>query len=111
MPVAVLPAVRIVVRKRIPVGRRYRPELIPVGQVRHPGDVESQPFASIRAGLSSVSLALTGLTERRSRRRSSWALSATTTVEADMRMAPTAGDKVMPAKANTPAASGMATTL
>jgi len=48
---------------------------------------------------------------RRSTRRRSWALSATTIVDADMRMAPTAGDRVIPAHARTPAASGMATTL
>jgi hypothetical protein len=38
-------------------------------------------------------------------------LSATTTVDADMSTAPTAGDNVTPANANTPAASGIATTL
>ena len=48
---------------------------------------------------------------RRSTPRSSWALAATTMVEALMRMAPTAGDRVMPAQARTPAASGMATML
>ena len=44
-------------------------------------------------------------------RRSSWALRATTMVEADISTAPTPGLSVTPAQANTPAASGMATTL
>ena len=44
-------------------------------------------------------------------RRSSWALSATTIVEADMSTAPIAGLRVNPAHANTPAASGIATML
>jgi hypothetical protein len=38
-------------------------------------------------------------------------LSATTTVDADISTAPTAGLKVTPAQASTPAANGMATTL
>lgn len=46
-----------------------------------------------------------------SNRRSSWALSATTTVEVDIRMAPTAIGKMMPHGASTPAASGSATML
>ncbi len=45
------------------------------------------------------------------RRRSSCALRATTTVEADIRMAPTAGASRMPTPYSTPAASGMPTTL
>src|SRR5207302_10489302 len=48
---------------------------------------------------------------RRSRRRSSWALSATTMVDALMRMAPTSGDSVIPNGAPTPAARGMANRL
>ena len=44
-------------------------------------------------------------------RRSSWALRATTMVDADMSTAPMAGLSVTPAKANTPAASGIAMTL
>ena len=47
----------------------------------------------------------------RSTRRRSWALRATTIVERLMRIAPTAGERANPAQANTPAASGMATTL
>jgi len=47
----------------------------------------------------------------RSTRRRVWALRATTMVEALMRMAPTAGERVNPAQASTPAARGMATTL
>src|SRR3954451_4327895 len=47
----------------------------------------------------------------RSRRRRSWALSATTIVEIDIKMAPTAGDTTTPAKASTPAASGTVMTL
>jgi hypothetical protein len=43
--------------------------------------------------------------------RSSCALRATTMVEADMRIAPTAGLRLKPAQARTPAASGIATTL
>ena len=43
--------------------------------------------------------------------RSSWAFSATITVETDMSTAPTAGDTSTPAFASTPAASGIATAL
>ena len=43
--------------------------------------------------------------------RSSCALRATTMVEADMRIAPTAGLRVKPVQARTPAASGIAMTL
>src|SRR3954463_4259705 len=43
---------------------------------------------------------------RRSRRRRSCALRATTTVDADINTAPRAGESVMPAKARTPAARG-----
>jgi hypothetical protein len=38
-------------------------------------------------------------------------LAATTTVDADIRIAPTAGDSVMPREARTPAARGIATRL
>jgi predicted lipoprotein with Yx(FWY)xxD motif len=48
---------------------------------------------------------------RRSRFRSSSAFRATTIVEALIAIAPTAGGNVMPAHANAPAASGIATTL
>ena len=44
-------------------------------------------------------------------RRSSWALRATTMVDMLIRTAPMAGDRVMPAHANAPAASGMAMML
>ena len=44
-------------------------------------------------------------------RRSSTALIATMTVERDMRTAAKAGSRIIPLKAKTPAASGMATTL
>ena len=44
-------------------------------------------------------------------RRSSCALAATMIVLADMRTAPTAGDRRMPHGASTPAASGIATML
>jgi hypothetical protein len=44
-------------------------------------------------------------------RRSSWALRATTMVEADISTAPMAGLRVIPAQANTPAARGMAMML
>ena len=47
----------------------------------------------------------------RSSRRRSWALSATTTVEADMRIAPTLIGRTNPIGASTPAASGTATRL
>ena len=43
--------------------------------------------------------------------QSSWAFSATTTVDTDMSTAPSAGDRRTPALANTPAASGIATAL
>jgi hypothetical protein len=48
--------------------------------------------------------------ERRTRRRS-WAFNATTMVDALIMMAPTAGLRVKPVQARTPAASGMAITL
>jgi hypothetical protein len=48
---------------------------------------------------------------RRSSRRRSWALIATTIVEMLMRMAPTAGAKTSPTGARTPAASGIAMML
>src|SRR5215207_9445458 len=48
---------------------------------------------------------------RRSNRRSSCALRATTIVETLIRMAPTAGGRTMPIEARMPAASGIATTL
>src|SRR5436189_62142 len=51
------------------------------------------------------------LVGRRSSRRRSWALNATTTVDADMKIAPTAGDSVTPPNDSTPAASGMAIKL
>ena len=44
-------------------------------------------------------------------RRSSWALTATTTVLSDISTAPTAGESTIPLEASTPAASGMAMTL
>src|SRR5262245_59771328 len=44
-------------------------------------------------------------------RRSSCALTATTTVLADINTAPTAGDSRMPCDASTPAESGIATML
>jgi len=44
-------------------------------------------------------------------RPSSWAFSATTTVDTDMSTAPSAGESRIPARASTPAASGMATAL
>jgi hypothetical protein len=47
----------------------------------------------------------------RSTLRSSWALRATTIVEADISTAPMAGLRVRPAHASTPAASGIAITL
>jgi hypothetical protein len=47
----------------------------------------------------------------RSTPRRSWALRATTIVEADISTAPMAGLSVIPAQARTPAASGMAITL
>ncbi|GEM_PF-5427238 len=47
----------------------------------------------------------------RSSRRRSWALSATTTVDADMRMAPTLIGSTNPTGASTPAASGTETRL
>ena len=56
------------------------------------------------------SYSLTGAGRRSSLRRS-WALRATTMVEALIRMAPTAGDRVIPAKVSTPAARGMANRL
>ena len=62
----------------------------------------------------SLSVAMVGAgegAERRSSRRSSWALIATTIVEALISAAPTAGDSVNPANASVPAASGMAATL
>jgi len=43
--------------------------------------------------------------------RSNLALIATITVERDIRIAPTSGDRMMPTPARTPAARGMATTL
>src|SRR5882762_1981883 len=52
----------------------------------------------------------TPATARRPRPRS-WAFSATTTVDADMRTAPSAGESRIPARASTPAASGIATAL
>jgi hypothetical protein len=48
---------------------------------------------------------------RRSTRRRSWALRATTMVEALIRTAPRAGARVIPAQASTPAASGTARRL
>ncbi len=48
---------------------------------------------------------------RRSSRRSSWALSATTIVDTLMSPAPTAGGRVMPAQWSAPPARGMAMTL
>ena len=48
---------------------------------------------------------------RRSRRRRSWALRATTMVDTLMSTAPTAGGSVTPAQCRAPAASGIATTL
>src|SRR5699024_12404865 len=47
----------------------------------------------------------------RSSRRNSWALRATTTVEADIRIAPTLIGNTNPMGANTPAASGTAAIL
>src|SRR4051794_24217844 len=47
----------------------------------------------------------------KSRRRRSCALSATTMVETLIRMAPTAGGRMIPMGASTPAARGMASTL
>ena len=44
-------------------------------------------------------------------RRRSWALSATTIVDRLISTAPTAGERVMPAQANAPAASGIASRL
>jgi len=44
-------------------------------------------------------------------RRRSWAFSATITVEADIRSAPTAGESRIPHGARMPAASGIAKTL
>ena len=44
-------------------------------------------------------------------RPSSWAFSATTTVDTDISTAPSAGESRIPARASTPAASGMATAL
>ena len=48
---------------------------------------------------------------RRSRRRRSWALRATTMVDALIRIAPTAGARVTPAQARAPPATGTATRL
>jgi hypothetical protein len=48
---------------------------------------------------------------RRSTRRRSWALRATTMVEALISTAPTAGARVTPAQARTPAATGTASRL
>src|SRR5699024_4910583 len=47
----------------------------------------------------------------RSMRRNSWAFRATTMVEADIKIAPTAGDSTNPIEASTPAASGTARML
>jgi hypothetical protein len=44
-------------------------------------------------------------------RRNNWALAATITVLTDMSTAPMAGDKMIPQRARTPAASRIATTL
>src|SRR5699024_7842301 len=76
--------------------------------------------ALVRAGLTGGSVGVHGCglhfgcsrTERvlasgvRSMRRSSWALSATTTVEIDIRTAPTDIGRTNPTGARTPAASG-----
>jgi hypothetical protein len=48
---------------------------------------------------------------RRSTRRSSWALRATTIVDTLINTAAIAGDMAIPAQAKAPAASGMATML
>ena len=47
----------------------------------------------------------------RSIRRNSWAFRATTMVEADIKIAPTAGDSTNPIEASTPAANGTARML
>jgi len=64
--------------------------------------------ASLVGQPSTVSCHFSGL---RSTRRSSWALRATTIVEADMSTAAIAGLNASPAQASTPAASGIAMTL
>ena len=79
-----------------------------------PGRARRAPYIELtrprlgapRGGLKSVPHA-----GRRSSRRRSWALSATTIVETLIRIAPTAGARTIPTGARTPAASGIATTL
>lgn len=97
----------------------FRPPVAGVGRRRAPRDEGRprgwQPPAAgwdgagrCRSASRSARQAAPG---RRSRRRSNWALRATTMVETLISSAPAAGARVNPIGASTPAASGIASTL